>query len=83
MLEKRKKEYYAAIGRCNRTLEVGHWVEFFADVILQAQEESMGLLYFLIEKSKILTALSGQLNPRQHKVLLRMFAEVSPDLKEV
>jgi len=29
----------------------------------------------LIEKSKMLTTLSGQLNPRQEKVLLRMFAE--------
>lgn len=75
VLEKRKKEYYAALERCNRTLEVTPWVEFFADVILQAQEESMNLLYFLIEKSKMLTSLSGQLNPRQEKALLRMFAE--------
>lgn len=75
VLEKRKKEYYAALERCNRTLEVNHWVEFFADAVLQAQEESMGLLYFLIEKAKMLTALSGQLNSRQEKVLLRMFAE--------
>ena len=54
MLEKRKKEYYSALEKCNRTLEVQHWVEFFAHVILQAHEESMSLLYFLIEKSKML-----------------------------
>ena len=35
----------------------------------------MKLLSFLIQKSKILTALSGQMNPRQEKVLVRMFAE--------
>jgi len=75
VLEKQKKEYYAAIERCNRTLEIDHWIAFFADVILQAQSQSMNLLYFLIEKSKLLTALAGQLNPRQEKVLLRMFAE--------
>lgn len=75
ILEKRKKEYYAALERCNRTLEVGHWVDFFAEVVVQAQEESMNLLYFLIEKSKMLTSLSGQLNSRQEKVLLRIFAE--------
>lgn len=75
ILEKRKKQYYAALERCNRTLEVGDWVKFFAEVILQAQEESMDLLYFLIEKSKLLTMFSGQLNPRQEKILLRMFAE--------
>ena len=75
VLENRKKDYYAALERCNRTLEAGHWVEFFADVILQAQKESIQLLYFLIEKSKMLTTFSKQLNPRQERVLLRMFAE--------
>jgi Fic family protein len=74
-LEKRKKEYYSALEHCNRTLEVQPWVEFFSSVVLQAHEESMGLLYFLIEKSKMLNGLSGQINPRQTKVLLRMFAE--------
>lgn len=75
ILQKRKKEYYAALERCNRTLEVGHWLDFFSDIILQAQEESMRLLSFLIKKSKLLTLLSGQLNLRQEKVLMRMFAE--------
>lgn len=75
VLEKRKNEYYTALERCNRTLEIGHWVDFFSDVILQAQEESMALLDFLIKKSKMLTMLAGQLNLRQEKVLLRMFAE--------
>lgn len=74
-LEKRKKEYYSALEKCNRTLEVHQWVEFFASVVLQAHEESMGLLYFLIEKSKMLNSLAGKLNPRQMKVLLRMFEE--------
>jgi hypothetical protein len=44
-------------------------------VIIQAQEEAMQLLYFLIGKAKMLTALSGKLNPRQEKALLRMFAK--------
>lgn len=75
VLEKRKKEYYAGLEKCNRTLAVQDWVEFFSNAILQAQEESLNLLYFLVEKSKLLNALSGQINPRQEKVLLRMFAE--------
>ena len=75
VLEKRKKDYYEALGRCNKTLEADHFVRFFADVILQAQEASMSLLYFLIEKSKMLNRLSGQINQRQEKTLLRMFSE--------
>lgn len=75
MLEKRKKKYYAELEKCNRKLDAQDWVEFFASVILQAQEEAMGLLYFLIEKSKMMKDLSGKINVRQEKVLLRMFAE--------
>jgi Fic family protein len=74
-LEQRKKEYYAALEECNRTLDVQDWVQFFAEIVLQALEESMNLLYFIIEKSKIMNILSGQINPRQMKVLLRLFAE--------
>ena len=75
VLEKRRKEYYLELEKCNRTLKVQGWVEFFAETALQAQEESVNLLYFLIEKSKMLTTLSGQVNKRQEKVLLRIFAE--------
>jgi Fic family protein len=75
VLEKRKKEYYKALEACNRTLDVQHWVTFFVDAVLQAQEDSLQLLSFLIKKSRILTELAGQLNPRQEKALLRMFAE--------
>lgn len=75
ILEKRKKEYYAALEQCNRSLEASNWVEFFSDVILQAQQESMELLNFLIQKTKIMTSLANKLNPRQEKTLLRMFKE--------
>jgi Fic family protein len=75
ILEARKKEYYAELERCNRTLDVQAWVDFFGAVILQAQTDSLQLLYFLIAKAKMLSKLSGQINERQEKVLLRMFAE--------
>ncbi len=75
LLEKQKKEYYANLETCNQTLDAQHWVKFFSSMILQAHEESTNLLYFLIQKSKMLNALSEQINARQTKVLLRMFAE--------
>jgi Fic family protein len=74
-IEKRKKEYYSELAKCNKSLDAYDWVEFFSEVILQAQENSISLLNFLINKSKLLSALQGKLNPRQEKVLLRMFAE--------
>jgi Fic family protein len=75
ILEKDKKDYYANLEKCNRTLQVDAWVSFFSDVILQAQEESNALLYFLIEKTKTLSRLGNNLNERQEKALLRMFSE--------
>lgn len=72
---RRKKEYYEALGFCNRTLEINSWIQFFAEVILESQEESVSLIRFLAEKSRLMNELKGQLNERQEKVLLRMFAE--------
>jgi Fic family protein len=74
-LEKRKKEYYAVLEKCNRSLDAQNWVAFFAEVIIQAHEESIALIHFVLEKSKMLQRLEGQLNERQEKVLLRIFAE--------
>ncbi len=78
VLENRKKEYYSELEKCNRALDVNGWVKFFAEASLQAQENSINQLYFLIEKSKMLSALSGEINERQEKALLRIFAE-GPD----
>jgi len=75
VLEKRKKEYYQALEACNQSLEATAWVEFFADVVLQAQEESLSLLNFIMAKSKLLAKLANNLNERQEKVILRMFQE--------
>jgi Fic family protein len=75
ILEKKKKEYYENLGHCNRTLNVDGFVKFFTDVILEAQKDSIDLLKFLIDKSKLLSRLSGQINERQEKALLRIFAE--------
>ena len=74
-VEKRKKDYYNELGRCNCSFEIDHWVNFFADVILEAQDYSMQLLQFLIKKSRLFAELKDKLNPRQEKALLRVFAE--------
>ncbi len=77
-IEQHRKEYYAELGRANKSLDIQHWVVYFARVILQAQEGSLRLLQFLIQKSKMLTKLSGHINHRQEKALIRMFTE-GPD----
>jgi len=78
ILERRKKEYYEQLGFCNKTLSVTPWVAFMAEVILQAETDAARLLQFLVQKGRLLAALSGKLNPRQEKVLVRLFEE-GPD----
>lgn len=75
VIEKRKKEYYAALGTCNRSLNATKWITFFADVILQAQNESLKWIEFLVNKSKLMQQLKGKINKRQEKVLLKMFEQ--------
>jgi Fic family protein len=75
VLEKNKKKYYSELGKCNHTIDIQDWIDFFSNIILKAQLESIDLLNFLIEKAKLLLKLSGKLNHRQEKVLLRMFDE--------
>lgn len=75
VLEKRKKEYYAALQDCNCSLDATSWVSFFSSALLQAQQESLNLLNFIIDKSRLLVKFAGHLNERQEKALLRMFKE--------
>ena len=74
-ISSRKKEYYTKLAACNHTLEITEWIHFFADIILHAQGESFRLINFLMAKSRIMHSLDGKINPRQEKVLLRIFAE--------
>lgn len=74
-ISRRKKEYYEALASCNRTLDIQKWIQFFAEVVVQSQEEALSLIDFLMKKSKLLSLLKDRLNERQEKVLMRMFAE--------
>ncbi|NGX35028.1 MAG: Adenosine monophosphate-protein transferase SoFic [Candidatus Anoxychlamydiales bacterium] len=75
IITKRKKEYYKALAECNNTLNVNSWIKYFAEVIVQAQKESLKMINFLIAKPKLMNELKDEINKRQEAVLLRMFAE--------
>ena len=70
-----RRDYYAALERYSTSLEINGWLKWFADIVLEAQEDADRLVRFLIEKARLLRSLEGMLNPRQEKVLLRLFAE--------
>ncbi len=71
----RRKNYYEALEAANKENEITQWLMWFADVAIEAQRRTIALVEFLIDKTKLLDRLKGQLNARQEKALFRMFRE--------
>jgi len=73
MLQQRK-QYYAALAKVNKNLHIQDWIIWFADMTLAAQKHSRESVMFLIKKTQILDEISGRINTRQEKVVVRLFA---------
>ncbi len=75
-IEADKKSYYAALQRnsCG-AMDVTDWLEYFASLIIKAQDRTQSMLDFLIAKTKFYDRFAGKLNERQKKVIARMFKE--------
>ncbi len=71
----RRKSYYEALEAANKQNEITAWLAWFAGVTIEAQRRTIALVEFLIDKTKLLYRLKGDLNERQEKVILRMFRE--------
>jgi Fic family protein len=71
----RRKAYYEALEAANQHMEITNWVAWFAGIAIEAQRRTISLVDFLIDKTKLLDRLKGELNERQTKALLRMFRE--------
>jgi Fic family protein len=77
-IARNKKAYYSALELANKQNEITGWLIYFAEMVLNAQNYTQAWIEFLINKAKFYDRLHGQLNPRQEKVLARLFSE-GPD----
>jgi Fic family protein len=68
-------DYYRALERANKSNEVTAWLAWFAGIALEAQQRTIASVDFLIEKTRLLDRLREEINPRQHKAILRMLRE--------
>ena len=64
-----------ALEAANKSNEITEWLAWFAGTTIEAQRRTLALIEFLIDKTKLLDRVRGQLNGRQEKALLRMFKE--------
>lgn len=54
---------------------------YFARTVLKAQDHTLSLINFLIEKARLYDRLRGRLNVRQEKALAQLIREVPNDFK--
>lgn len=70
-----KKAYYASLESHNTKLDLTEWLLYFGQAILDAQDNTIKVIEFLIDKAKFFDRYSDTLNERQKKVVLRIFKE--------
>jgi len=71
----RQRSYYDALEASNKGNEVSSWLAWFAGIALEAQQRTQAQVEFLIDKTRLLDRLRGELNERQQAVLLRVLRE--------
>jgi len=71
----RRKDYYDALEAASSRNEINDWLTWFGGVAIESGRRTIALADFLIDKTKLLDRLRGQLNERQEKALLHVFAE--------
>jgi Fic family protein len=74
-IERKCSEYYAALERNNKDLEITGWTKYFANTIIEAQNNTIKRVDFYVAKAKFYQIHRDQLNERQAKVIARMFRE--------
>ncbi|MEP7453806.1 Fic family protein [Phyllobacterium sp. SB3] len=74
-IQRARKAYYDMLEISNKTNEITDWLIYFAKTILEAQRTTLKRVEFYIIKAKFYDQLRGQFNPRQEKVIARMFLE--------
>lgn len=72
-IEKGKKQYYEQLKCAQRDLDITEWINYFAQVILDAQIDAKELVQFTLLKAKFFDRYHEQLNERQLKAINRMF----------
>jgi len=74
-IEPGKNDYYAALEKAQQTLKVTQWVNYFVDVIMEAQVYAEDQIDFVLKKTKFFDRFKDQLSGRQLKVIKRMLEE--------
>ncbi len=75
IINKDKSKYYNSIMNCNHQMNIEKYLDYFSNVILEAQQYSFEVVSFTIKKNKFFNKYQSLINERQKKALLRIFEE--------
>lgn len=74
-IERGRKDYYAALERDNKDVEITDWLVYFAEIVLEAQANTLKRVDFYLAEARFYERLRGRMNERQEKAITRMFRE--------
>ena len=74
-IERRREDYYAALSRNNQEIDITDWMKYFADIVIDAQDNTIRRVDFYVAKAKFYERFRDRLNERQAKVVARVFRE--------
>jgi len=77
-IEQNRKAYYAQLEQHQRTLDVTEWLVWFGQTVLDAQQLTLQRVRFYIAKAHFYDQFRNVINPRQEKVVARLF-DAGPD----
>jgi Fic family protein len=75
MIESDKKKYYLELEKAQNSMEINSWLNYFVEIILEAQMDSEYQIDFTLKKVKFFDRFRNLLNDRQMRVLNRMLEE--------
>ena len=71
-----RKAYYSALEDANKSNDLTDWLKYFCETIIEAQKYTIKSIEFFIHKAHFLNRYRDDLNPRQEKLIHRIFKEV-------
>lgn len=74
-IQSTRKAYYAALQSGSKGLDISEWLHYFCETVLKAQDHTQLKIDFVIEKGQFYQRFDDAFNPRQAKVIKRMFKE--------
>lgn len=80
-IELNKKEYYRQLEKSSQTNKVTKWVQYFIQLVLDAQKHAKAEVDFTLKKTAFYNRYKGQLNDRHAAVIKKMLAEGSKGFK--